>query len=370
MTTSESSVLRPLGVGQILDRAVRLYRRNFATFIGIIAVMLVPLSAIQLAFSILNVPKSLEAVEQFSQLNRSPNPLLTYMQALSSSTGGGATIVVGLLSFVLVQCLATAALVRTVGNSYLGEKLGVFEAYGRSTRTWLALFLALVVGSFLLIGILIFMIIPCIGWLFGPGLLFYFTTVIYQLIPVVLVLENKGVGGSIRRAWDLVRRRFWWVLGFVMLLALFSYLVVAGPATLINLGMAALLGSVLPINDPATALTVRTVVSQVTTLLLQLAYLPLQTTAIILMYFDLRIRTEGFDLSVMAAEEQAKPETPPNVEEIIAQAPPPARDSIITGNELLYFAGVTIGAFALFAVVYGLLIMFFLMIGLSFSNQF
>jgi hypothetical protein len=45
--------LRPLRLGELLDRAIRLYRANFLTFIGIIAVVYVPLMVLQTAASTL-----------------------------------------------------------------------------------------------------------------------------------------------------------------------------------------------------------------------------------------------------------------------------------------------------------------------------
>ena len=45
--------LRPLRLGELLDRAIRLYRGNFLTFIGIIAVVYVPLMVLQTAASAL-----------------------------------------------------------------------------------------------------------------------------------------------------------------------------------------------------------------------------------------------------------------------------------------------------------------------------
>ena len=47
------TTLRPLRLGELLDRAIRLYRANFLTFIGIIAVVYVPLMVLQTAASAL-----------------------------------------------------------------------------------------------------------------------------------------------------------------------------------------------------------------------------------------------------------------------------------------------------------------------------
>ena len=63
--TAVAPDLRPLTLGEILDRAVRLYRRNFANFIGIIALVQVPLSIIQLLLTVYNANKMVSVPSQF-----------------------------------------------------------------------------------------------------------------------------------------------------------------------------------------------------------------------------------------------------------------------------------------------------------------
>src|SRR5512138_1588066 len=51
--TQSLTTLRPLRLGELLDRAIRLYRANFLTFIGIIALIYIPLMVLQTAASAL-----------------------------------------------------------------------------------------------------------------------------------------------------------------------------------------------------------------------------------------------------------------------------------------------------------------------------
>jgi hypothetical protein len=381
MSALDAAALRPLTMGQILDRAVRLYRRNFATFTGIVALMLVPLSIIQLVASIINVPATIEASEQLAELSGSTtNPFLEFAQLISTSTGGPITYVVLLLTFVLVNGLATAALARAVGNSYLGEKTGIFEAYGRSLGSWMKLLLSMFIGGIIASLLFVFWLIPCVGWLFGGGLLVYFAYIIVPLIPTVIVLEGKDSLSAIRRAWDLARRRFWWVLGFVIVLWLFARVAISGPVVLISMVTNLLLLSFFPLEDQATLITVRTIVNQVSTLTLQLIYIPLQITAFSLMYFDLRVRTEGFDLNLMMDEAQQPsaasvegidaPDTSAHIEDVIAQSPPAGNDTLVTGNEILYFGGITVGTIAIGGGLYFLLIMLVVLIFSAFGAGF
>jgi hypothetical protein len=367
-----------LTMGQILDRAVRLYRRNFATFTGIVAIMLVPLSLIQLVASVINVPAAIEASEQLAQISQfTDNPFLEIMQAMTTSSGGPISYLVLLLTIVLVNGLATAALARAVGNSYLGEKTGIFESYGRSLGSWVKLLLAMFISGMIATMLFIFVLIPCVGWLFGGGLLVYFMYIIFPLIPTVIVLERKDPLAAIRRAWDLARRRFWWVLGFVIVLWMFARLSVAGPVVLVGMGTNLLLLTFMPLEDQTTILTIQTIVNQVTALALQLIYTPLEITAFSLMYFDLRVRTEGFDLNLMMDEAQATPavsgegmyasDPSEHVEEVIAQAPPAGGDTLVTGNEILYFGGITVGAVAAVLGFYFLLFMLIMLIVAAFG---
>ena len=63
-----------------------------------------------------------------------------------------------------------------------------------------------------------------------------------------------------------------------------------------------------------------------------LFYLPLQLAAVTLMYFDLRVRTEGFDLAVLA---NVTPTVIPSA--LASQVAPSVSTPLITGSELGYF---------------------------------
>ena len=105
--------LRPLRLGELLDQAIRLYRRNFLTFIGIIAVVYVPLMILQTAASTL-------MTSSISDLAGSTSPTEIFS---NYAYWGGllSTLVVGFLQFIFVQGIATGALTRAVADNYLGK---------------------------------------------------------------------------------------------------------------------------------------------------------------------------------------------------------------------------------------------------------
>jgi hypothetical protein len=333
--------LRPLSLGEIIDRAVRLYRHNFANFFGIIALVQVPLSITQLLLTVYNANSTVELPTQAT----SPQQLLQSITESGYLDRVGIQLVLLLLSFVLVQGVATAALTRAVADNYLGRKTDMLEAYQRVGGSWARLIGVIILMVILYIALVVWFIVPCIGWISGPGLLVYVAVVVGPLIAPVVVLENQGIG-AIRRAWELVRRRFWWSLGFMVILALFNQLIIAGPSTLANLFLVYALRS----QSTENYFFVRTLVQTLVSLGTSLFYLPLQLAAVTLMYFDLRVRTEGFDLALLA-------ETAPSgdASALPSRVEPSISTPLITGNELgnfvlLSFLGI--GGACLFSMLF------------------
>jgi hypothetical protein len=334
--------LRPLGVGELLDQAIRLYRRNFLKFIGIIAIVQIPLSLLQMVTSLVTVT-GVNTLDPTVTDPASPFELFTPTYFI----GLLGTIVVGVISIILIQGVATAALTRAVAGSYLGESLGIIESYQKIGQAWLPMIGALILAFIVGIGLVIWLLIPCVGWLTGFGMLAFFWLVLVPLIAPTVVLERQPWTVAIRRAWDLARRRFWWVLGFVLVLFIFSQLVITGPVTLISLVFQMVSGG--PLQMSMTENVIQVVLQSLVGMIFGVVYWPLQLTAITLMYFDLRIRTEAFDLTVLTSN--LTPEQQGEITDLTTQAPAPDRGNLITLNELGYFVIVSIGAFGLYLLV-------------------
>ena len=317
--------LRPLRLGELLDRAIRLYRANFLTFIGIIAVVYVPLMVLQTAAS------ALLSSSMLTNLS-APEEIFTntaYWAGLSS------TLILAVVQFILVQGIATGALTRAVADNYLGKRTGILDAYRGIGKSWLTL-----VGALLFLGIIVIVLslwwlVPCIGWLTGLGMIVFLMAAINPLVPPAVVLEKQGAIDAVKRAWSLARRRFWHVIGYVLVLALFSLVVVNGPAAIANVILAQIFQS---FGDPTTQLVLTSIIQGLVSLVFVLIYYPLQMTAFTLIYFDLRIRTEGFDLALLTMEASGSTE----LSETLAAPIPQVGERLITGPELGNFAILTL----------------------------
>ncbi len=338
--------LQPLSMSQLLDRAIRLYRSNFLIFVGIVAIAQIPATIVSMIGLWLAPAPDLA-------FNPAASVTDMWLQiAESSGFGNNPWVWLGRLVTLLLVQLATAAMTKAVAENYLGHKIDLFGAYRKIGRSGLTLLLATFIGIFFAIFLFIWwIIVPCLGWFTGLGMIFFFGLVVLPLVAPVVVLERRTALEALQRAWDLARRRIWWLIGFMLLLGIFGQIVVTGPAILSVYIINSVVGS-------SVDATTSTLIQQVIGLLLNLIYLPLQLTCVTLLYFDVRVRTEGFDLALLALSDEV------NTESLKATAPPLEKNAIPRWEEFGYFALITIAI----AVLYIALILIILVAGLGLSG--
>jgi hypothetical protein len=348
MTVSTTSQLRPLGMGKLLDQTIRFYRQNFFKFIGIIAIVQVPLMLLQLGMSVL----TFSGLAQFQDFESTPsvNPFALFSPSYFLGMGG--SVLLSLIAPILLYGLAVAALARLIARNHIGQSIDIIEAYREIGSQWGRLVAAMLVLFLLSLGLFIWLLIPCVGWFTGPGAMAFLGMAIMPLLAPIIVLEDyPGLG--IRRAWDLTRRRFWWVLGFAFILTLFGQLLVTGPIYLVNIIFQFFVGNPMLAENPFTIFTWQAIAQSMVGLVFSLIYLPIQLTGMIHLYFDLRVRTEGLDLIFQSASDGDI-----GLEDIAAQAPPPEQGNWITMTEVGYFALFTLAVLLLFAILVGIGMMF------------
>ena len=300
MTTPDLLDLRPLSVAELFDRTFRLYRNNFFAFLGIVVLTQLPLYLIQIIIAVTVGTDTAINPADFSTLLQGPTLLLGIFTILLS---------------VLFTQIGAAALTKAISDSYLGRSTSIREAFQRLGGTWFTLIFALILAGLVIFGVaipfILVLFIPCIGQIVGFIGIFAVAligNVIVSLVAPVVVLEKSGPGDAVKRAWELGKKRFWWIVGYLILLGILSFLVIQGPTFLLVF----LFETILGITD----LMVRSIVEQSATLIFSALFLPIELTAITLMYFDLRIRFEGFDLMVLTA---AVEDLPPDAADLTAK---------------------------------------------------
>ncbi|MCH8186885.1 MAG: zinc ribbon domain-containing protein [Chloroflexi bacterium] len=236
--------LPPRDLGQLLSETARVYRENFWLFAGIAVVPEV--------FFLLATLAPLPASVLF--------------------------IIIG----VVASIFAAAASAYAVRQRYLGRDIDPAASYSRALSRAVPLIVALIILSAVLILCALLSLI-----LIGIPLFFFFL-VSWFFVDQVIMLENTEAGDAFRRSRALVQGSWWRVfgIGLVYLVILMALLFIG----LIPIGLFSQVG-------PSVGEAVSTIWS---TLLA-----PILHIGATLVYFDLRVRKEQFNLSQMAAETAA-----------------------------------------------------------------
>jgi hypothetical protein len=262
---------------------------------------------------------------------------------------GAGSIVFLFIQFILVRGVATAALTRAVANNYTGKPVGIVDSYRNLSTSWLKLILALIIVFIVVILLFIWTIVPCVGWLSGPGILFFIGLVVNPLIAPVISLERIELLSAIRRAWDLARSRFWWLVGCAFVLTLLGQLIVTGPVYLLNFILQLLFTSMPGAVEQQLVLT--TIIQTLVTMSMSLLYIPLQLTVMTVVYFDLRARSEGLDLAMQMSQDASSESEGLNLPDIAVQSSMP----LITGIDVGRFALLSLAGIAVYALMFTVL---------------
>lgn len=257
------SELRPLGVAEIVDVAIKVYLRHAPRLFGLVAIVVVPVQLLQLLLNLSITPATDSGTPDTSTL-------------VGFAVGG---LLVGLLSFIATT-LATGACFKAVTDAYLGAQPDTSESLRFARRRLGSLMLVTFLGALLtFLGFLLLVL---------PGI--YLWIAFSVAAPVVLFEEVKG-GGALGRSRRLVKDRWWPVFG-TLLLGFILAAVVGGIITAILTGVLALgTGS----GDLVAAL-----VGAIAGAAAAIITTPFQAALIAILFFDLKVRKEGFDVALLA----------------------------------------------------------------------
>lgn len=290
--------LRPMSTGELMDRTLGLYKRNFKLFVGIASLG----PATQLIFQLATVGSASLQAGSSTRVN----PF--------SAVGVGFGLLAGILIMLAGMAIAHAATVRAVAAVHLGRSITIGEAYkSLKGRIWrvlgvfvcmglLAALAAFVAMLLIVVAVLIFRTLlegtgrqaAMIGAFVGLStvLVIFIAVMIvwvrYALAIAACVVEDLGVIRSIKRSSSLSKgSRFRIFLVYLVFLIL---------AVVVGAALGGLAGAV--------GVLIKNVLAR-----LALTYFagfvagaltgPLATIGIALVYYDERVRKEAFDLQVM-----------------------------------------------------------------------
>lgn len=319
MVTREVSQLplEPLGAGDLIDRAVRLYRRHFFTLIRIAAPPVL-VSALGSMFTTI----SFRAISAATSETR----LLLYVLALVVGWG---IIVCGSLFSIIVMGGATRNLVAhlltnepvTVRATYSAVKSRFWSLLGASVLVmcWLAFsFFLAFMAFYMIIALLVFgavglaQFMPAVlATIFGiiggtaavlVGLILFFLMagrVAY--VPQAMLVEGRGVISAIGRSFSLASGNVRRLMAMTLFTTFATYSALM--LLMIPLGWYAYLNgvSLSPVggNEPSWYAIGYQVILQCSHIVLA----PIWMLGLSLLYVDERVRHEGYDVELMAARQ-------------------------------------------------------------------
>lgn len=237
------TALRPRSTTEIVDAALHLLRLNYVQLVTATAAIFLPAIIVALV-----LPESLAPAA----------PML----------------------YGLLQSIATGTVVLLVSDSYLGRPPSVAGALRWVAAHGGTLIVASVLQGLLVIAGFVLLIVP--GFIF---MAWFFAA------PIAVVLEDAGAIHALKRSRELARGHTGHVLG-VLLLVLALYLVL----TFLIYFVASVIGAFVPGSLASPALV------EIAAGVLRILLAPIVAVVMTLLYYDLRIRKEGFDLEMMAAE--------------------------------------------------------------------
>jgi len=269
--------LRPLEIGDILDETFRMYRRNFLVLAGLSVLFSIPLAAISGYgyFALFNF-----AASQATASN--PTDLSGFYSSLIP-LGVGALVNLAMLPF-LYGSVAYAACQAALGNpiTMWGAIKGAFGRYLQVGAYYVLFFLMAVA----------FCLFPLWIWI-GVG---------WVAVMPAMFVEKSGLFAAMGRSWRLVQSRWWRTFFVLLLIFVLNYVVSIALGAFLYLGQALL--SIFLSPYLALALYEGAVV------LVSALVNPVLMIAIVLIYFDLRVRKEALDLFQLAQHVTSAPPAP------------------------------------------------------------
>jgi len=313
--------LRPMTIAEILDRGFRLYRTNFATFFGIVLV-------IQIVVFVLMMPL-LYIQPRMMTTNGAPDP--------AKAMAVGAMSLLWCAVWLVVSFVGGGVLTLAVSERYTGQAIGVKAAYAKAApKLWTLLKVALLVIVILGAALIVFsgavgvmavaltaamgraalgiaLVIASVALLVVFILLILFRVYLtFLLTAAVVMVEGSGAIAALKRSRELMRvkteKGFFTmrsnsakataILFVVIVISLVAGLLIGIPMFFFNAGY-----SNAPLFTPGAVPILPWYViafEGVINVLVKSATVPIGAVPIVLLYYDIRIRYEAFDLNMLA----------------------------------------------------------------------
>lgn len=304
--------LRPLGLGDVYDGALKTIRRNPGAMVGLAAL-------VSTAFLVLPALVSLVLAATGNMTTDASGGSGTLGPDFAEAAPAVAAGVAGLFGW-LATVVLNGMIVHVVAEAVVGRKSTIGDAWS-ATRGRLLRLLALTALDGLVLVLLVGIpvgiafvlwtvshaagvIVGVLGVLAALVLAAFVQVRAFQLAAPALVLERIGVFAALRRSFALTRAQFWRLFGIALLTGLVVGIV--GEVVAVPFAVVGALGPEL-VSSGAVAALVTVFAGYLSKILVSMITTPFSSAVVALLYVDQRIRKEGFDVALMTASQQAAP---------------------------------------------------------------
>ena len=320
--------LRPSTLGEILDRTAQLYRSCFLLFLGI---SVVPTGVIVVLACIVGLVVAWWSAAGAGSVSETAGYVLVALFAIGSA-------LVALPILLAATALAMAAMSHAVSRVHLGQTTTIRDAYKSVWRRgwryiWLYLLEGLLIGAAPLAAyiVLIFLVAggaalagsagaggAAGGALFGLVAILVIVALVSYVVWMALrlslafpacVVEQIGAWTAIKRSSNLSYGTKGRIFLLFLLGAVLSWLLSMGITLPLTIILSLLLSSGDPQHEQAAGLAI-IFISYGAAFAVQALVRPVYGIALVLFYYDQRIRKEGFDIEWMMQAAGLTPFTP------------------------------------------------------------
>jgi hypothetical protein len=251
--------MAPKTLGEILSAAFNIYKANASSLLLIVAIVVVPLSFLSALFS--------GVVFAGTEREVIGTGLVVTERSFGVFLAGA--LITALIS-VIIYAVLQAAILRAAAQATIGDPVDPEESYRFGfKRLGSVILVSLLVGLAVAGGFILLVI---------PGLIFL---VFLSVSVPVLIVENRRGTAAMSRSWNLVKGHFWHAVGVI---------IVAG---LITGVVAGIIGSI-----GGNAWVIRWIFTAIGTVLTA----PFSALVSVLLYLDLRARSEALSADTLRAE--------------------------------------------------------------------
>ena len=242
-------------LGDILSAAFEIYKANAFGLLMIVAIVVVPLTFISAFLGGVVFAPETHTETIFGQ---------TVEVSTRSATVGIFAALIGVVIAVIISAVLQAALIRGAAQASIGDAVDIEASYKWGfARFGSVLLISILVGLAVLGGLILFII---------PGLILI---VMFAVAIPALVVENRKGTEAMGRSWNLVKGHFWHVVVVILVAA-----IIAGVVSGI-------------INGIGTAISDNWFVTWVFQAIGQIIVAPFSALVAVLLYVDLRARSEA-----------------------------------------------------------------------------